>query len=183
MIDTMYTPQRRRGLTLLELTLVMSLLVVVFAIVVPRLAGSAAARRLGLGANQIRAVWTKAHNQAMLTGDPQQFLYRPGTRGFLVVAEPIDQQTEMAYQQAVSLLSSSWLENEDQVGVNPTTEGFHIERLPFDITFVDASVVASNRALMGGMSLGGSRQRQRPRPRTSLLRPTRLLVSLPESPC
>ena len=141
---------RRPGFTLLELTLVLALVVVLSAIIVPRLTGSAASRRLGSAADQLRATWTKAHNRAMLTGDTQQFLYRPGTRSFVVVAEPISQDTEMRYQQAVSLLASSTtLKGEDQFVVNATTEGFRVERLPFDVTFIDAASLGANTSLSG----------------------------------
>ena len=148
---------RRPGFTLLELTLVLALVVVLSAIIMPRLTGSAASHRLGLAAGQVRAIWTKARNRAMLTGDTQQFLYRPGTRSFVVVAEPISQDTEMTYQQAVSLLASSTtLKDEDQFVVNATTEGFRVERLPFDVTFIDAASLGNNTSLSGNATAGST---------------------------
>ncbi len=139
---------RRPGFTLLELTLVLALVVILSAIIMPRMTGSAASRRLGLAADQVRATWTKARNRAMLNGDTQQFLYRPGSRSFVVVAEPTNQVTDMVYQQATSLLASSTtLENENQSTANATTEGFRVERLPFDVTFIDAGSLGGNASL------------------------------------
>ena len=141
---------RRSGFTLLELTLVLALMVVLSAMIVPRLTSSAGSRRLGFAADQVRATWTKARNRAMLTGDTQQFLYRPGTRSFAVVAEPISQDTEMAYQQAVSALASATTrEDEDQFLAGATTDGFRVERLPFDVTFIDAASLGANTSLSG----------------------------------
>ncbi len=148
---------RRPGFTLLELTLVLALLVMLSTIIVPRLTGSAASRRLGIAADQVRATWTKARNRAMLTGDTQQFLYRPGTRSFVVVVEPISQDTEMAYQQAVSLLASAaTLEEETPFAANTTTEGFQVERLPFDVTFIDAASFGDSESLGANASLTGN---------------------------
>ena len=141
---------RRVGFTLLELTLVLALVVILSTIIVPRLTGTAASRRLELAADQVRAIWTKAHNRAMLIGDTQQFLYRPGTRSFVVVTEPFSQDTDMIYQQAVSLLTSAaTVEGEDQIVVNAMTAGFRVERLPFDVTFSDAASLGANASRSG----------------------------------
>jgi type II secretory pathway pseudopilin PulG len=62
---------QRAGLTLVELILVLSLLVVIGAIAAPLLDGSFARARLWHGGDLLRAAWTRARLSAMESGQTQ----------------------------------------------------------------------------------------------------------------
>ena len=67
--------KRRRGLTLLELMLVLAILVAVTALAMPALGRSVERQRLSQGADLVRAAWMRSHVRAMRTGQIQMFRY------------------------------------------------------------------------------------------------------------
>lgn len=69
----------RRGLTLVEIILVLSLLVIIGAVAAPLLEGSFARSRLHHGGDLLRAAWSRARLAAIETGEPHAFRYQ--TRG------------------------------------------------------------------------------------------------------
>ncbi len=77
---------RRRGLSLLELLLVLALMVAVAALTLPSLRGPMENQRLRKSADAIRAEWNKARNRAMRTGRIQVFRFE--TNGSHYVVEP-----------------------------------------------------------------------------------------------
>lgn len=74
----------RRGITLLELLLVLALLVAVAALAAPTLRNAFASRHLRLAAEHVRSVWARARNQAILQGEPRAFTYQPLTGNYKV---------------------------------------------------------------------------------------------------
>lgn len=146
---TRTTSQRhsRSGLTLLEMALVLALMVVVFSMVVPRLTGSVSSRRLVYAADEVRAAWGKGRNLAMRTGETFQFLYLPESRVFTIVQEPTTLESEAIYEQALSGLSLSNMAPDEQEFQNSALElaqnGIAVERLPTEISFLDAATAAS----------------------------------------
>jgi len=83
----------RRGFTLLETMLVLSLMVVIAALVWPALDKPFAAQRLRTSADQIRAVLTHGRVAAMQSGRLHVFSVDPSTGRFLV--HPADEATNM----------------------------------------------------------------------------------------
>ena len=74
----------RRGVTLFELLLVLAVLVLIGAIAWPMLEKPFAMQRLRYAGDQVRTVWARARNQAMLTGETCLFYYQPGGGQFYV---------------------------------------------------------------------------------------------------
>jgi len=79
---------RRRGVTLLEVSLVLALLVVLSAIVWPQLEQPLASERLKRSADQLRADFTKARVAAMESGRAHAFQFDPATGRYSV--SPLD---------------------------------------------------------------------------------------------
>jgi prepilin-type N-terminal cleavage/methylation domain-containing protein len=80
--------QSRRGVTLLEVSLVLALLVILSAIVWPQLDQPLAAERLKRSADQLRADFTKARVAAMESGRTHAFQLDSATGRYSVV--PVD---------------------------------------------------------------------------------------------
>ena len=74
----------RRGITLLEMLLVLALLVAIAAIAMPTVSRPLENHRLRKSADQIRAEWTKARAKAMETGRTYVFRYQPDLDGYQV---------------------------------------------------------------------------------------------------
>lgn len=74
----------RRGMTLVEILLVLVLLVVVSSLAVPLFDGGFATVRLRRGADQVLAAWSDARVQAIQTGQTHEFLFQPETSLFRV---------------------------------------------------------------------------------------------------
>ena len=70
-------PRCRPALTLVELILVLSLLVIIGAVAAPLLSGSMSRARLEHGGELLRAAWAKARLAAMQTGETYVFRYEP----------------------------------------------------------------------------------------------------------
>ncbi|MCA9266096.1 MAG: prepilin-type N-terminal cleavage/methylation domain-containing protein [Planctomycetales bacterium] len=77
---------QRNGLTLLELLLVLSLIVVVSALALPKITQISSQRRLQAGGEQVIAAWMRARNTAMRTGQTQSFIALPDSGVFAVAA-------------------------------------------------------------------------------------------------
>ena len=74
----------RRGVTLLEMLLVLGLLVAIAAIAMPNVGRSLENHRLRKSADLIRAEWAKARAKAMETGRTYVFRYEPQADGYEV---------------------------------------------------------------------------------------------------
>lgn len=77
----------RRGLTLLEVLLVLCLLVVLASVAWPVLEGPLANQRLREAADQVRTQWTHARVDAMSSGRTHVFSFLPGTNLFQVACQ------------------------------------------------------------------------------------------------
>jgi type II secretory pathway pseudopilin PulG len=76
----------RRALTLVEVLLVLTLLVVVGAVTAPLLEGSFSRAGLNSAADVLRGAWAKARLAAMQTGQPYVFRFEPNGSRFQIVA-------------------------------------------------------------------------------------------------
>jgi type II secretion system protein H len=75
-----------RGYTLMEVLLVLALMVIIASLAALNLRGAAKQRRLKTAANQIRAAWAQARNDAIKTGRVHVFHYAPQSRQFFTMA-------------------------------------------------------------------------------------------------
>jgi Tfp pilus assembly protein FimT len=73
-----------RGITLLEVLLVMALLVAIAAIAAPSLSGPLENHRLRKGADHVRNAWAKARVLAMESGQTYAFRYQPSGNTYVV---------------------------------------------------------------------------------------------------
>lgn len=76
----------RRGLTLVEILLVLTLLVIISAIAIPTLQGSFSRASLYSGGDLLRGAWAKARLAAMQSGQTQAFRYELNGSRFQIAA-------------------------------------------------------------------------------------------------
>jgi len=76
----------RRGLTLVEVILVLALLVVIGAVSAPLLEGSFSRAGLNSAADLLRGVWSKARLAAMQSGKTHVFRFEPDGSRFQIIA-------------------------------------------------------------------------------------------------
>ena len=136
--------RHRSGLTLLEMMLVLSLMVMVYAMVSPRLAGTVAGRRLRYAAEEVRTAWAKGRTRAMRSGEIQKFLYLPASRNYLIVPASDTPEGEMTYELASTALAAMAGAIDDQQVQNQWDQlqaaGIAVGRLPVAVTFLDQAL-------------------------------------------
>jgi prepilin-type N-terminal cleavage/methylation domain-containing protein len=127
----------RRGLTLVEVLLVLSLLVVIGAIAVPLLEGSFSRAALYGSGDLLRGAWAKARLAAMQSGQTHVFRFEPRGSRFQIVALPALDAPEHE------------LGLEDPETKEPTTEFVRLSqnRLPDGILFVSGDIASSAQTL------------------------------------
>lgn len=127
----------RRGLTLIEVLLVLSLLVVIGAIAVPLLEGSFSRAALYGAGDLLRGAWAKARLAAMESGQTHVFRFEPKGSRFQIVALP----TLEAPENELGL--------EDPETTEPTTEFVRLSqnKLPDGIVFISGDVASSAQTL------------------------------------
>jgi type II secretory pathway pseudopilin PulG len=79
----------RRGLTLVEVCLVLALLVVICAVAAPLMEGSFSRAGLRSGAELVRGAWARARLAAMDSGQTHVFRFEPRASRFQII--PLDQ--------------------------------------------------------------------------------------------
>src|SRR5215212_8548590 len=140
-------PPRRRGLTLIEICLVLTLLVVIASFAIPLLGGAMERRALMSGAGLLQAGWTRARLAAMQSGQTYVVRFEPKGSRFQVLS--LDQ---------LQLPESQEMQSED-----PDSEytpydilRFFKTRLPSGVVFAHSDVSNSNQltATMGSAGDG-----------------------------
>jgi prepilin-type N-terminal cleavage/methylation domain-containing protein len=79
--------RRRRGVTLIEMLLVVAILIALAAIAYPTLAAMYGDVRVKAAADEVRAAWTEARARAIEDGRPYRFAVQPGTGHFRVAPD------------------------------------------------------------------------------------------------
>ncbi len=105
-------PPRRRGLTLVEICLVLALLVVIGSFAIPLLSGAVERRALSSGAGILQAGWTRARLAAMQSGQT-----------YIVRLEPKGSRFQVLSTDQLALPESQDLQPQDP----------NAERTPYDI--------------------------------------------------
>ena len=140
-------PLRRRGLTLVEICLVLALLVVIGSFAIPLLGGAVERRALVSGAGMLQAGWTRARLAAMQSGQTYVVRFEPKGSRFQVLS--LDQ---------LSLPESQEMQPEDPEADNSPYDilRFFKTRLPDGVIFASANVSNSNQftATMGSAGDG-----------------------------
>jgi len=138
---------RERGVTLVELCLVLALLVVIAAIAIPAMGGAFARASLRGGCDTLRAAWSKARMAAIQKG--QTFVFHCEPRGSRFQLIPLDQ---------IGLP-----ENQDQQAANPDAERAPEDilrlartQLPDGVIFAKADIVNSTQLAATGSPDGGA---------------------------
>jgi len=148
---------RRRGMTLLELMLVLALIVMIGALSLPAMRGPFANFQLRKAGDLVRVQWTKARIRAMKTGQIQMFRFVPGESTFSI--EPY--YTEQDYLEG-DLRNSSMgpigagtappLSSESRVPIDPsmTAPGIQTDKnrkLPDGVILVGGIVKSDTRSV------------------------------------
>ena len=140
----------RRGVTLIELLLVLGLLVVMGSLASPVIDNSFLTARLRRGGDRVLAAWSKARLEAIESGEVMQFTFEPGGSSFRVTAwDPVSAQggaTGVPVGASAGAVTSSPLANRTAgPGSSPTAAMAKAEEsLPAQITFHDGNAVVVN---------------------------------------
>ncbi|MCC7475272.1 MAG: prepilin-type N-terminal cleavage/methylation domain-containing protein [Pirellulales bacterium] len=135
-----------RGLTLIEVVLVLSLLVIVAAVSVPYMGGSVSRANLQAASDIVRDAWTQGRFTAMQTGETQVFRFEPNGSRFQLM--PLDELTlpETALPAATHAEAEAETEHSasDYLRLKPP-------QLPEHVVFAAGDVAASNQvaAMLG----------------------------------
>ena len=79
--------RRRRGVTLIEMLLVVAILIALAAIAYPTLAAMYGDVKVKAAGDDVRAAWTEARAHAIEDGRPYRFAVQPGTGKFKVAPD------------------------------------------------------------------------------------------------
>jgi prepilin-type N-terminal cleavage/methylation domain-containing protein len=128
----------QRGLTLVEVILVLALLVVVGAVSAPLLEGSFSRAGLHGAGDALRGTWAKARLAAMQTGQTYVFRFEPNGSRFQIVA--LNQ---------LGLPEASELEPDDPDAEHEAVDMLRISRnrLPDGVVFASGDVSSSSQLL------------------------------------
>jgi prepilin-type N-terminal cleavage/methylation domain-containing protein len=129
-------PPRRRGLTLIEICLVLTLLVVIASFAVPLLGGAIERRSLMSGAGMLQAGWTRARLAAMQSGQTYVVRLQPKGSQFQVLS--LDQLVMPESQELPP-------DNPDAEETPYDILRFFKTRLPSGVIFGRADVANSNQ--------------------------------------
>ena len=143
MFDAASRPVARpSGLTLVEVVLVLSLLVVIGAVSMPLLSGAFSRAHLNSASDLLRDAWSRGRLAAMRTGQAQAFRF-----------EPKGGQFQLLRLDELSLPESSELPEEDPDAERSASDILRLSpsRLPDKVIFAAGDVAASNQvaALLG----------------------------------
>jgi type II secretory pathway pseudopilin PulG len=129
-------PLRRQALTLVEVCLVISLLIVIGSFAIPLLGGAVERRALTSGADLLRAAWSRARLAAMQSGEPYAVRLEPKGSRFQVLA--LDQ---------LALPESQVLEPDDPNAERMPSDILRLarNRLPEGVIFARADIADSNQ--------------------------------------
>jgi prepilin-type N-terminal cleavage/methylation domain-containing protein len=129
----------RKGVTLIEVLLVLTVLAMLAAVTWPALERPMADQRLRKAADKVRTAWTKARVDAMSSGDTFVFRCTLEADEYTIEAQ--------AGPESVSSMTSSNQGQFDDTGVE-TTEPLSSKtrKLPRDVRFVDGEVDFDTRA-------------------------------------
>ena len=134
---------RPRGMTLLELLLVMVVLVVVAALALPALRGPMANRRLGKSAELVRAAWARARVDAMESGRTYVFRHTPGSNDFRV--RPWTRPEDILTSDRVDGDFERDAAVDDVRPGDGSSEKRSLRTLPDDVFFLDGEIVDDAR--------------------------------------
>jgi prepilin-type N-terminal cleavage/methylation domain-containing protein len=137
-----------RGLTLLEILIVLALLVVLAAVTMPALSGTLRKQRLVSAAEEVRAEWMRAHIKAMKTGRIHVFRFQVGERHYevapWVAADDAIEAAPSAASPIAGFSSASTAAGDSAASAPDDDLG---PGLPEGIIFVGGDVQADSRAL------------------------------------
>jgi prepilin-type N-terminal cleavage/methylation domain-containing protein len=137
---------KRRGLTLMELLLVIAIMVAVGALVYPSLERPFAADRLRRAGDQIRAHWSKARNRAIDSGEVYVFRCQlQGSRYLIERYAGLDIETTQ---------SSGFGVNATQTSASTTPTLTIDKSLPKDVTISGFQTEADARSSQQAMEFG-----------------------------
>lgn len=132
------TDGARPGLTLVEVILVLSLLVIIGAVTVPLLEGTLTRSRLGHGGDLLRAAWSRARLAATQSGQAYAFRFEP--RGSRYETIPLAQLTDPSARplEATSVDDTVAEGDDDDARASDNS-------LPTGVTFADLQVSTSSQ--------------------------------------
>jgi type II secretory pathway pseudopilin PulG len=129
---------RRRGLTLVEVCLVLALLIVIGAIAAPLVEGSFSRARVQSGAELLRGAWARARLAAIQSGQTYVFRFEPRASRFQIIT--LDQ---------LGMPDSAMIEREDPNAEHEVADMLRLRRsrLPDGVLFADGNISDSSQVL------------------------------------
>ena len=132
----------KRGVSLIEILLVLTLIVVLAALALPNVRSAFASQRLKKGAEAVRAEWARARNRAIKTGQVQIFRHLVSGDGFITTTQIspedfIEGDERYIYQD---------IESTGSVQVGRFGQVEPLEHLPEEVYFLGADVALDQRS-------------------------------------
>ncbi|RMF93962.1 MAG: prepilin-type N-terminal cleavage/methylation domain-containing protein [Planctomycetota bacterium] len=123
----------RHGFTLVEVLLVATIILIVVALTLSAMTRPVASRRLAIGAEQVRAAWSRARNRAMASGTPFRFRCLLESDQFIIEYVPADEAS-------TTIDATAWSgETVDTEGGLPPIFRT-VQHLPEDVVFAEVEV-------------------------------------------
>jgi prepilin-type N-terminal cleavage/methylation domain-containing protein len=133
-----------RGMTLVELLLVLAILVIIGSLVVPVFVGSFSSVRLRRAGDEVLARWAQARGRAIETGEIFQFRYASGTGTYQIEPWlPIAQDAAQGGAAATTAAASAAGSSEAGVATANNPSGVLNGGLPSEIVFQEGQIAAA----------------------------------------
>ena len=134
---------RRRGFTLLELTLVLALLLIVASLAWPSLERPLSTHRLRVAADTVRGVWASTRVDAMDSGEVLMFRYAPRSNRYRIERQQADDGSSSTTSGAAGASGASGSSSAGSAnGGDPLPA--RVARLPIERTLPDGITFASS---------------------------------------
>ncbi|MEZ6118958.1 MAG: prepilin-type N-terminal cleavage/methylation domain-containing protein [Pirellulaceae bacterium] len=133
--------RKHRGLTLMEVLLVLALLVIIAAVAAPRFNSTFSQQRLKKGADMVRAELARARVRAMKSGQTQVFRHLLSSDGFITMTQTSPED----FVEVESMFASDVGVTTNMVGVGGLGVTTEMERLPKGVRFFGADVAVDER--------------------------------------
>jgi prepilin-type N-terminal cleavage/methylation domain-containing protein len=137
-----------RGITLMEVLLVLAVLAAVAGMAAPALQKTLDSHRLRSAADDLRTEWAKARVQAMESGRTYTFRYQPAGNSFVVEPYSTDEDLVESSQLTVNGLPLATSSSQDPLAVDPLVNQAVTKQLPEGITFLNAEAVLDTRGAL-----------------------------------
>jgi prepilin-type N-terminal cleavage/methylation domain-containing protein len=95
-LRTANEPVKRRGFTLLEISLVLAVIALIAFVSYPSFEAWFQSQKLGEGVDKVRTHWIKARTQAMEEGQPYRFAWEPNSGVYRIAPDDLENWPDLS---------------------------------------------------------------------------------------